>query len=80
MRGWALARRIETTAWVFVGLLNVGIWALVSLAAGGGVCPWWIWVVGPWGVALLAQHLTARSLPARRRPCGLPWLPGRGPC
>lgn len=71
LRGWALARRIEGAAWLSAGLLNVAIWALVSLAEGGGVYPWWIWVVGPWGIALLVQRLVARALPARS--------PGDGP-
>jgi hypothetical protein len=66
MRGWAVARRVESVAWALVGLLNLGIWGLVSVAAGGGVYPWWIWVVGPWGLALLAQHAVAAAVPGRR--------------
>jgi hypothetical protein len=62
-RGWALSRRIELAAWAAAGLVNVVVWALVSVAAGGGVYPWWVWVVGPWGVALLAQYVVARVLP-----------------
>jgi hypothetical protein len=58
--GWALARRIELVCWLLVSLLNLVIWAAVSVAAGGGVYPWWIWVAGPWGVALALEHLAAR--------------------
>jgi Domain of unknown function (DUF1707) len=58
--GWALARRIELAGWLVVSLLNLVIWAAVSVAAGGAVYPWWIWVAGPWGVALALEHLAAR--------------------
>jgi Domain of unknown function (DUF1707) len=58
--GWALARRIELACWLAVSLLNLVIWAAVSVAAGGGVYPWWIWVAGPWGVALVLEHLAGR--------------------
>lgn len=55
VRGYALALRIEFAAWLFAGLLNLGIWAIVSIAGGSMVYPWWIWVVGPWGLVLLAR-------------------------
>jgi hypothetical protein len=64
--GWAVARRIQVASWLFVGLLNVAIWAAVSIGVGGGVYPWWVWVVGPWGVLLLLEHLVARLVPGRQ--------------
>ncbi|HEY0573137.1 MAG TPA: DUF1707 domain-containing protein [Pseudonocardia sp.] len=63
--GWAVARRIQLACWLFVGLLNVAIWAAVSIGVGGGVYPWWVWVVGPWGVVLVLEHLAARLRPGR---------------
>ena len=64
--GWAVARRIQVASWLFVGLLNVAIWAAVSIGVGGGVYPWWVWVVGPWGALLVLEHLVARLVPGRR--------------
>ncbi|HTF47081.1 MAG TPA: DUF1707 domain-containing protein [Pseudonocardia sp.] len=63
--GWAVARRIQLACWLFVGLLNVAIWAAVSIGVGGGVYPWWVWVIGPWGVVLVLEHLAARLWPGR---------------
>jgi hypothetical protein len=59
-RGYALALRIEVAAWLFAGLLNLGIWAIVSVAGWHLVYPWWIWVVGPWGLVLLARLVEHR--------------------
>jgi hypothetical protein len=67
---WAAARRAQLAAWLAVGLLNVVIWAVVSIATGGGVYPWWIWVIGPWGVALAVEHLVARLVGALGAPRG----------
>jgi hypothetical protein len=50
---------------LLVGMLNVAIWAAVSVGTGGGVYPWWVWVVGPWGVVLAAEHLVARTVVRR---------------
>jgi len=58
--GWGAARRIQLICWLFAGVLNVGIWAAVSLGTGGGVYPWWVWVVGPWGVVLLLEQLISK--------------------
>lgn len=58
--GWAVARRIQLVCWLFAGVLNVAIWAAVSLGSGGGVYPWWVWVVGPWGVLLLLEWLVSK--------------------
>jgi hypothetical protein len=56
-RGAAVAVAI----WAVVSALNLGIWAIVSLAAPGPVHPWWIWVAGPWGVVLALRLLAERS-------------------
>jgi hypothetical protein len=54
--GWAVARRIQLVCWLLAGLVNVMIWAAVSVGAGVAVYPWWVWVVGPWGVMLLIEQ------------------------
>jgi hypothetical protein len=60
--GWAVARRIQLVCWLFASVLNVAIWAAVSLGNGGGVYPWWVWVVGPWGVMLLLERLVSKAV------------------
>lgn len=47
--------RAATVGWLAVSALNLVAWVVVSVAAGGGVYPWWIWVAGPWGVMLLMR-------------------------
>jgi hypothetical protein len=61
-RGYALALRIETGAWLFATAVNLLIWAIVSLAGAKAACPWWIWVAGPWGMVLVARMLGQRVL------------------
>ncbi|RDI69453.1 DUF1707 SHOCT-like domain-containing protein [Nocardia pseudobrasiliensis] len=58
-------QRIEGGAWLGVGLLNVLIWAAVSLGLGEFVYFWPIWVIGPWG-AVLAFRVVAGW---EARPC-----------
>ncbi len=53
-------------AWATASVVNLVIWALVSLATLSLVYPWWIWVAGPWGVALLVRRLAERRSPAYR--------------
>jgi hypothetical protein len=40
------------------------IWAIVSVTDEYAVYPWWLWVVGPWGVVLLGRVVVARWLRA----------------
>jgi len=58
--GWAVAQRIQLMCWLFAGLINVAIWAAVSVGTGAAVYPWWVWVVGPWGVVLLLEQLISK--------------------
>ncbi|MCD2189446.1 DUF1707 SHOCT-like domain-containing protein [Actinomycetospora soli] len=44
--------RGAVAAWATVSAVNVLIWLAVSLGSAAVVYPWWIWVAGPWGVAL----------------------------
>lgn len=45
-------------SWLSTALIVLTIWAATSLASGGWIYPWPIWVIGPWGAVLLAQTLT----------------------
>ncbi|GAA5146886.1 DUF1707 domain-containing protein [Pseudonocardia eucalypti] len=64
-RGRAVAFRIESAAWLFASLVNLMIWALVSVGAGAAVYPWWIWVAGPWGMVLLLRRIAPRRYAGR---------------
>ncbi|SHE43253.1 DUF1707 SHOCT-like domain-containing protein [Streptoalloteichus hindustanus] len=55
------AFRSSLAAWAGVSLVNVGIWASVSVSSGHFVYPWWLWVAGPWGVALLVSYVAGRG-------------------
>ncbi|MGH3927586.1 MAG: DUF1707 SHOCT-like domain-containing protein, partial [Pseudonocardiaceae bacterium] len=43
------AGRSAVAAWAGASVINLLIWAIVSLATLSWVYPWWIWVAGPWG-------------------------------
>ncbi|OLT11528.1 hypothetical protein BJF78_04490 [Pseudonocardia sp. CNS-139] len=45
--------RRGTVAWGWVSLIAVTLWAVGSIASGSLIVPWWIWVVGPWGLGML---------------------------
>ncbi|MGV9680304.1 DUF1707 SHOCT-like domain-containing protein [Nocardia sp. NPDC003482] len=51
-------QRIEGGAWLGAGVLNLLIWAAVSLGVGEMVYFWPIWVIGPWGAVLAFRVLT----------------------
>lgn len=53
--------RAMVGAWLSISLINVVIWAAVSLSRLDWVYPWWIWVAGPWGAVILAGWITERS-------------------
>jgi hypothetical protein len=57
--GWAggSGMRSAWASWLTTAVIVVGIWALTSLASAQVIYPWPIWVIGPWGVVLLAQSL-----------------------
>ena len=63
--------RGAVAAWAVVSAVNVVIWLVVVLGTGALVHPWWVWVAGPWGLALLLGAATrGRGMPcaARRLP------------
>jgi hypothetical protein len=45
-------------SWAGTALIVLTVWAVTSIAAGGFLYFWPIWVIGPWGAVLLAQTLT----------------------
>jgi hypothetical protein len=61
--------RAAVAVWAVVSVINLVIWVAVSVGTGGVVAPWWIWVAGPWGLALVIRALAGRA--------GLPFP---GPC
>jgi hypothetical protein len=61
--------RAAVAVWAAVSVLNLVIWLAVSVGTGAVVAPWWIWVAGPWGLALALGALAGRA--------GLPFP---GPC
>lgn len=53
--------RAAVGAWLSASLINLVIWAIVSLSTMHLVYPWWIWVAGPWGAVLLARWASERG-------------------
>lgn len=54
-------RREAVAAWAGASVINLVIWAIVSLTTLHWVYPWWIWVAGPWGALLLVGWLSRRG-------------------
>jgi hypothetical protein len=50
--------------WAGASVTTIAIWAVSCVATASFVSPWWIWVVGPWGLVLLSTWLRER----RRQP------------
>ncbi|PSL54776.1 uncharacterized protein DUF1707 [Saccharothrix carnea] len=48
--------RAMTGAWLAASAVNVLVWGVISLSLGEVLYPWWIWVAGPWGLALLVAR------------------------
>ncbi|MGH3777305.1 MAG: DUF1707 SHOCT-like domain-containing protein [Pseudonocardiaceae bacterium] len=55
------AGRAAVAAWASVSVINLLIWAIVSLGTLSWIYPWWIWVAGPWGAVLLAGWIGERA-------------------
>lgn len=56
----AAGLRAAWGVWTVAVLVNLVVWAGVSLSAGHAVYFWPGWVAGPWGAVLLARTLAAR--------------------
>ncbi len=65
--------RTAVAVWAVVSVINLVIWVAVSVGTGGVVAPWWIWVAGPWGLALVVGALAGRAGVPFPGPCsGVP--------
>jgi hypothetical protein len=53
--------RTAVAAWACASVVNLVIWAVVSVATMSWVYPWWVWVAGPWGAVLLASWMGERA-------------------
>lgn len=49
------------TAWAVVSATSLLLWLLVSVISDADVYPWFFWVAGPWGIALLAHTAHSRG-------------------
>jgi hypothetical protein len=67
--GGAGRRGAAWAGWFSTSLLVLAIWLFTSIASGGLLPFWPIWVIGPWGAVLLAQTLSGgpRNHRDRRR-------------
>jgi hypothetical protein len=52
--------RSGVAAWAAASVTTTVIWAIISVASGGVVYPWFLWVAGPWGTVLLVTWLGMR--------------------
>ncbi len=53
--------RAAVAAWASASVINLLIWAIVSLATLSWIYPWWVWVAGPWGAVLLGRWIGERA-------------------
>ncbi len=47
-------------SWLTTAVIVLGIWLTTSVASGELLYPWPVWVIGPWGVVLLARTVGER--------------------
>ncbi|HKR51982.1 MAG TPA: DUF1707 domain-containing protein [Pseudonocardiaceae bacterium] len=52
--------RAAVATWASASVINLLIWAIVSLATLSWIYPWWVWVAGPWGAVLVAGWIGER--------------------
>ena len=52
--------RLAWGAWLTAVLLNLAVWAAVSVGSGETVYFWPVWVAAPWGAVLLARTIRGR--------------------
>lgn len=57
----------SVATWLSASVINLVIWAVISLATLSWIYPWWIWVAGPWGAVLLANTIKHRFAPQPAR-------------
>jgi hypothetical protein len=66
-RAGGVGLRAAWASWIGTAVIVVGIWAVSCLASWSWIYPWPLWVLGPWGVVLLAQFLGGDSGRGRGR-------------
>jgi hypothetical protein len=52
--------RSGVAAWGAASVTTMVIWAIISVASGTAIYPWFLWVAGPWGIVLLVTWLGMR--------------------
>jgi hypothetical protein len=52
--------RSGVAAWAAASVTTMVIWAIISVASGAVIYPWFLWVAGPWGTVLLVTWLGMR--------------------
>lgn len=52
--------RSGVAAWAAASVTTAAIWAVICVASGSWIHPWFLWVAGPWGVVLLVTWLGMR--------------------
>jgi hypothetical protein len=53
-------RALRAGSWLSVSMLVIGVWGISSVAAGELLNFWPMWVIGPWGLAILFHALNGR--------------------
>lgn len=48
-------------SWAGVSLMTFVIWGITSIGAGQVQYPWFLWVAGPWGAAMLMATLVNKA-------------------
>ena len=54
-QAWLDLRNGPWGTWLFVGAICLMIWLMTSVASGEVLYFWPVWVIGPWGVAILSR-------------------------
>jgi hypothetical protein len=49
------AGRTPWAGWLLTGVICLVVWAATSVAAGAALSFWPMWVIGPWGLAILGR-------------------------
>jgi hypothetical protein len=57
---WDRDLRTAWTGWATTAVIVIGIWLVSVLGTGDLVYPWPVWVIGPWGVVLVARTVGQR--------------------
>ncbi len=64
---WGPDLRAAWAQWALTGVVVVGIWLVSMVATGDLQYPWPVWVVGPWGVVLLARTFGGHRATGRQQ-------------